>query len=167
MWLSLILRFVLVVLVQLAILNHLHLSLYIHPVFYLFFVIKMPLSLPKWVQLLMGFSLGLTLDIFEGSPGIHSAAAVFIAFVRPYLASFLSPGRDMGPAPEPSVNQFGMQWFATFSFVLLLLHHFSLYFLEEFSFAGFFSSILRMILSTLFSLLLVLLTEYLLYRPRN
>ena len=63
----------------------------------------------------------------------------------------------------PSLKNQGLKWFLYYSISLILIHHFVLFYLEAFRFAEFFKTFFRMILSGTFTLLLVMISEYLFY----
>ena len=82
--------FVSLVLIQVLILNQIQLGGFINPYIYILFVILLPLSAPRYAVMLLGFVLGLTIDVFMNSLGIHAAATVFIAYLRPLVIRSIS-----------------------------------------------------------------------------
>ena len=66
-----ILRFVLLVLAQVLVINHIRLGGYVHPYIYLIFVMLLPINMPGWQLLFSGFGIGLVIDLFMGTPGMH------------------------------------------------------------------------------------------------
>ena len=86
-----VLHFIVLVFVQVFILNRIELGGYINPYLYILFVMLMPFQTPKWLLLLLGFFLGLTIDLFAHTPGMHSSATVLIAFLRPYVLELIAP----------------------------------------------------------------------------
>jgi len=85
-----IFRFIVVILFQVLIMDNVMINGYMIPYTYILFILLMPFETPRWIQLLAGFTLGLTMDLFTGTPGMHTAATVLIAFVRPYLLDLLN-----------------------------------------------------------------------------
>ncbi len=65
--------------------NNLQLGGYCHPYLYVVCLLVMPLTLPRWVDLLIGALVGLTLDAFCNSAGVHMAACTMLMLIRPYL----------------------------------------------------------------------------------
>jgi rod shape-determining protein MreD len=59
-----ILRFVVLILVQVLILNNIHLGGYINPYLYVLFILLLPIETPKWAVLILAFFLGLGVDIY-------------------------------------------------------------------------------------------------------
>ena len=80
-----IIRFAILVLIQILLLNNIQISGHIVPYFYILFILLMPFETPGWMLLFAGFALGLSVDMFGQTLGMHTSATVFMAFLRPYL----------------------------------------------------------------------------------
>jgi cell shape-determining protein MreD len=158
-------RFIFLVLFQVLILNHVNLGGYVNPYFYIYFILLLPFSTPKWLLLLLSFLLGFAIDLFTHTMGLNTAACVVMAFARPFVISLISGGSDL-TGDTPSIKYQDLKWFTNYSVILVVLHHFTLFYLEVFRFSEFFSTLLRVILSSIFTLLLVYISQYLFY-PRK
>ncbi len=77
-----IFRFILLVLLQVLVLNNIQFMGYINPYLYILFILSLPYQTPKWFVLLLGFRLGLTIDVCSNTMGMHAFATVFVAFLR-------------------------------------------------------------------------------------
>jgi len=159
-----LLRFFFLILLQVLILNNINLGGFINPYLYVLFVLMLPMETPGWLVLLSAFFLGLGIDIFMQTLGIHSASTVFMAYCRRYVLRLLSPrdGYDFGL--QPSIRDMGFTWYFSFAGILILLHHCLLFFLEVFRFSEFFATLGRTVMSTFFTLLLVILCQFLAYK---
>lgn len=162
-----ILRFIVLILIQVLVLNNINFGGYINPYFYILFILILPLETPKWLLLVSAFLLGLGIDIFIKSIGINAAASVLIAFIRPGLIKYLSTGKDIEPNMTPGIKDFGFRWFFSYSLVLIFIHNFMLYFLDIFSFNDFFITIYKILLGTVFTLFLVIISQYLFLNIKN
>lgn len=160
-------RFILLVLVQVLILNNIQLSNYINPYLYILFILLLPVQTPKILLLTLSFFLGLTIDLFTYTPGLHAAACVFAGFCRPALLRSLAPrdGYEADAIPAPAELGFG--WFLTYSAIMVLLHHIVLFYLEVFQFDEFFSTLGRLLVSAFFTLLLIMVVQYLFGKGRK
>jgi len=156
-------RFVFLILFQVLILNNIQFSGYINPYFYIYFILLLPFETPRWLLLLSAFLLGISLDAFTNTYGLNASACVLMAFVRPFVISAISTGTEFMIGHSPSLKNQGMKWFAYYSILLVLIHHFALFYLEIFRFNEFFQTLLRVLLSSVFTLLLIFLAEYLSY----
>jgi hypothetical protein len=161
-----IIRFIGLVLFQVLILNHVALGGYVNPYLYVLFILWLPFRTEKWVLLISAFLLGFAVDIFSNTPGLNAAASVAMAFARPFVIEMLSTGTDFEPGSRPSIRGQGMRWFITYTVILVLVHHTVLFYLEVFRISEFFTTLLRVILSSIFTLGLVFLSEYLTVRKK-
>jgi hypothetical protein len=156
-------RFFFLVFLQVLILNHINLSGYINPYFYIYFILLLPFDTPKWILLLLSFLLGLSVDIFTNTIGLNAAACVMMAFARPFVITAISSGPESLLGDTPSLRNQGVKWFLYYAIILILVHHFTLFYLEIFRFSEFLLTFVRVLLSSAFTLMLVLISEYLLY----
>ena len=161
------LRFFILILVQVLILSNIHFLGYLNPYVYLLFILTMPFETPKWVLLITAFALGLSVDLFSNSLGIHAGATVFAAYFRPYVIRLITSRREYEPGVEPSIADLGFQWFFTYTLTITLLHHLFLFLLEAFRFSGFFSTLVHSFNNALFTVLIIVLSQYIFYRKKK
>jgi len=159
-----IFRFVVVILFQVLVMDNVMINGYMIPYIYLLFILLMPFETPRWVQLLSGFALGLAMDLFTGTPGMHTAATVLVAFVRPYLLGLLASRDGYEPDTFPRIHYYGLLWFLKYTVLIVLIHHLALFYLEVFQLKFFFSTLLRVILSTILSTSTIVLSQYFVFR---
>ena len=124
----------------------------------------MPFETPRWVQLLAGFALGLALDLFSGTLGMHTAASVLAAFARPYLLDLLASRDGYEPETFPRIHYYGFLWFLKYTALIVVIHHLALFYLEVFQLKHFFSTLLRVILSSVLSTSTIVLSQYFVFR---
>jgi rod shape-determining protein MreD len=155
-----LLIFIILILLQVLLFDNIQFSGYINPYVYIMFILILPVEIPAWLLLILSFILGLTIDLFSGSPGMHSSATILAGFARPYVLRFMSPRDGYESGSDPSMMNYGFRWFLTYAVIIVLVHHLALFYLEVFRFAGFFRTLLRVLLSTVFSVLFILLLEY-------
>lgn len=153
-------RFVALVLVQVLIINHIRLGNYVHPSIYMLFIMLLSVTMPKWQVLGLGFLLGLCVDLFTGTPGLHAGATTLMAFCRPAILRFVSGHQKLENVQEPSMGQLGGPWFLRYVSCMVLVHHFALFFLESFSFHLIGQVLLRLLLSAPVSIFLIMMLLY-------
>jgi len=159
-------RFLFLVLFQVLILNHLNLGGYTNPYFYIYFILLLPFATPRWLLLILAFILGLSIDIFTNTYGLNAAATLIMAFCRPYVIRIISREPEEAFGIQPSLWSEGFQWFTLYSLILVLIHHIALFYLELFRFTEFFSTLLRVLTSTVFTMVLIFLSE-MIFRARE
>ena len=135
---------------------------FVIPILYYLFILWLPFSLNRLSLLLIAFVTGLTLDYFTQTPGLHAAACVLIAYVRPFIISILIP-KDTAEFNyrEPSPRAMGWAPYSVYVFILTLLHHTYLTLLEWLQFGTFLDFIIKVLSTTGISLLLIFTVELL------
>jgi hypothetical protein len=135
---------------------------FVIPILYYLFILWLPFTLSRLSLLLIGFVTGLTLDYFTQTPGLHAAACVLIAYVRPFIISILIP-KDTTEFNyrEPSPKAMGWAPYSVYVFILTILHHTYLTLLEWLQFGTFLDFIIKVISTTGISLLLIFTVELL------
>ena len=159
-----IIRFALLVLIQVLLLNNIQISGFIVPYIYILFILLLPFETPGWLLLISGFALGLSVDMFMQTLGMHTTATVFIAFMRPYILRMIAPRDGYESGSFPRIFYYGFGWFLRYTLILVITHHLILFYVEVFRFSDFFSTLLRVVLSSLFSVLLIILSQYFIFR---
>lgn len=159
------LAFILLILIQVLVFNNIQFSGFVNPYVYILFIMLLPLEIPAWLLLFLSFATGMVMDFFSNSPGMHTSASVLAGFARPYVLRILSPRDGYESGPNPSISAYGFRWFFIYTSVIVVIHHTALFYLEVFRFADFFRTLLRVILSSVFSVAFILLIEA--YRKRR
>jgi rod shape-determining protein MreD len=152
--------FILLVLLQVLLFNNIQFSGYVNPYVYILFILLLPINVPSWLLLILSFVTGLIIDFFSGSPGMHTSATVLAGFVRPYILRIVSPRDGYESGSDPSMLNYGFRWFFFYALLVVLVHHTALFYLEVFRFAEFFRTMLRVLLSSIFSMTFILLIEF-------
>ncbi len=138
-------RFFVLLLLQVILLNHINFLGYINPYIYILFILVYPLTGNKSLLIALAFLLGLTVDIFGDSGGIHAAASTFIAFIRPVVLKFSFGVSYEYNTIKISTTALGER--ITYITAMVFIHHLLLFSLEIFNF----NHILLILKSTLFS----------------
>ncbi len=161
-----IIRFILIMAVQLFVLNNVPpLHQFIVPYFYFVFILWLPFKITRTALLFVAFAVGYCTDMFYKTPGLHLAACVLIAYIRPPFIQLLLPkeATEWGNE-EPSRKTMGQVPYITYVVTMTLVHHFYLILLEWLQFGSFFYFSGKLIATTLVSLLLIMIADLLLNR---
>ncbi len=151
-------RFILLLVAQILIFNNMNLFGYINPYPYILFIILYPVNGNKTGLLVASFLLGIVLDMFCNSGGVHALACLLLAYYRPYIFKF-----SFGLSYEyQTVKLNDVLTPERFSFLLIavVLHHFTLFLLEIFRITFILEILLKTFLSTLFTLLVSVIIIY-------
>jgi hypothetical protein len=157
-----IIRLAIFVILQVYVLNQQHLHQYIVPSIYYLFILWLPFSISRFTLMFVGFITGMVLDAFMNSPGLHAAACVLIAYLRPFIIGILTP-KDTSEFNyrEPSPRAMGWTPYLVYVLILTLFHHGYLTFLEWLSFGSFLSFLIKIASGTAISMLLIIIIELL------
>lgn len=154
-------RFIILVLVQVLICNHIDFLGYINPYIYILFIILYPANNDRTFFVFLAFLLGLCVDVFSDSGGVHAAACATIAYIRPVFLKF-----SFGTVYDYQSIKFDQIDFGTkltYFSAMVFIHHLIMFSLEIFNiskillilektlFSGVFTIILCLIVSILFS----------------
>ena len=159
-------RFIIFILIQVFILDKIPpLHQFFIPYLYFIFILWLPFNTNRLVGMFIGFLLGLTLDYFEGTPGLHAAPCTLIAYLRPFLLNLLIPQETTEQSyTEPSIKSMGATPYSIYVLFLTFIHHFYLIMIEWLQFGKFSYFIGKVAGTTAVSLLLIFITEMLFFR---
>ena len=164
-----IIRLIVFIVIQVFVLNKIP---FLHqkfvPYLYFLYILWLPFNTPRITLTMMGFFFGLTLDYFTKTPGLHAAPCTLIAYMRPFLVNILirQEGAEQNYS-SPSITSMGLAPYATYVFILTLIHNGYLVFLEWIEFGSFFYFAGKVLASTGVSMLLIFVTEILFFRKEK
>jgi hypothetical protein len=151
-----------VVLLQGLVLNNVFiLGGYGTPLVYVVFILVLPVDIPKWLLYLASFVLGLAIDSFTNTGGMHASACVTLAFSRIELIKLLTPRDGYEIGSSPTVASLGLSWWIIYSGILIFIHHFWLFSIEIFRITAFSQIFFRILASSIFTFAILLVTQYL------
>jgi len=158
-------RFCLIVLIQVLILNKITLRWWSQPVgfpvfipyIYPLFIFLLPFETPVWLLLFCGFVMGLTMDSFMNTAGMHACATVLIAYLRTNVLNALLPKNlSEYPNQSPGVKNMGWMPFIVYSSFLIVIHHAVFFSVELWNFSNIGYLLLKIVASSVTSLLFVI-----------
>lgn len=161
-----IVRFILFILFQVVILNEVPpLHQFVVPYIYFLFILWLPFNINRIFLLFVSFLFGLSLDLFTGTPGLHAAPCVLIAFIRPFLLNLLIPQETTEQSySEPGIKSMGAAPYSLYVGLLTFIHHFYLVLIEWLQFGNFMYFIGKVAATTGISLLMIAIAEMLFQR---
>lgn len=146
------------VLLQVLILNNVHIAGYATPFLYIYLILKFESDTSRNVLMLWAFFLGLAVDVFSDTPGMNAAATVLLAFLRPTFLRLFVP-RDMLESFVPAIRTMGISPFLKYLIAGVFVHHAMLLTIEFFSFAHIGALLLRIVASTLLTVTCIMAIE--------
>lgn len=163
-------RFVLLVLAQILIFKSIDLdtngfsyfTIFIYPVF----ILLLPIRTPTVLVVLLGFLLGLTVDVFYDSLGVHAGASVFSAFIRSTILHLLEPRGGYEVNASPTKSNYGINFFFKYAAIFMFFHIVVYFSLEIFTPVYFNEIFIRTGFSFILSILFIIIYQYL-FNPKE
>lgn len=160
-----ILLFIALVLAQAVIFNHLVLFGCAVPIVFLFMLVRLPMSIAPTAMIVIGFFLGLSVDIFSDTLGMNSLACTILAFMRRPIFHFLAPHEDDIMTIQPSPISMGLPSFVKYLLTMTGVYCFMVFAIESFGFFHPLILLLRMATSTIYTFLLLYALSSINLRP--
>ena len=153
-----IIRFVILMLVQVLVFNNMNLGGYLHPYIYVLFLLLLPVNINRSLLLILSFFTGLTVDYFAGTLGLNAAASLFLAYLRPGTIRLFFGNQEFYSGEELKPSSVGVFGFFKYTLVLVFMHQLVLFYLEILSFNHFFFTLNKVLLSTILSTFIILVS---------
>lgn len=134
---------------------------------YVGFLIQLPFYIPRVALLFITFVYTFSIDIFFNTPGIHTSAALLIMYMRPSVIRLLSPQGGYESVESVNIYNMGIQWHAAYAFILIFIHTTIVFFLESLGSMHFGTTLLKIFLTALFTLITVILYQFLFLYKHN
>lgn len=151
------LRAICYLLIQVLLLNHIQLFGWCGIYFYVLFILSLRNDIKPSALLLIAAAYGATLDVFSGVYGIHTAATVFVAYLRPMVMKLFVTQEQMEKG-DPSLKEYGAAYYY-YALTLIVVHHLTLYLLESLTFVNFGFTMLKALSSIGITALIMVLIE--------
>jgi len=162
-----ILRFLVLLVAQVAICQHVSLFGYMTPALFLLALFLLPLELPLSLQYLIGFATGFVVDAFAHTLGVASFSCTLMMFLRPYIVRLLNGNNNNKfeniDRPVPGVKDF--RWVFLYTLILTSIYQVVSVLLETMSFRNFGHTLLVILGNIVLSVFVILCIEYI-FHPR-
>lgn len=158
-WTRVMVYFLVFVLLQVLVVNYIRLFGIVTPFIYVYVILKLPVDMSRTSVIAFSFLLGLTIDIFSNTFGMHAAACSLVGFVRTPLLERFVDMKELPGGSVPSYRLFGFGKFMRYTLLMVTLHHVALFLIESFSLFQPWRMIVRMTSSIALTSLLILILE--------
>lgn len=128
--------------------------------FYVGFFLRLPVDENPLIAMLTAFVMGLLIDLFYDSPGLHAMASVLMVFLRKQWLTILTPQGGYDSGSRPSLVQYGVLWYLLYALPLILMHHSVLFFTEAGGFRYFWTTAGKIMASVAYTLLTIVALEW-------
>jgi len=161
---------VIYLLIQFLLLNNITLFGAAQAWVYIALIINLPTNFSKTQGLVIAFCLGIVVDIFSNTLGMHTASAVLIAFLKPTVFNIFSSqisSSNNSEAEPLTIRTHGLSWFLMFAGSLIFIYNIAYYFIDAAGFNWFGFTLKKIILSSFFTLFTVVILQYIVYPSRS
>lgn len=162
-----LIRFIVLIFIQAFLLKNIGYYNLATPFLYILFILLLPFETPNWLLFLLAFLTGLTVDAFYDTVGLNAAACSVLALVRIIFINITVQRQGFENEPEPRLGIMGFRWFFFYTVILTIFHHLTLIFLEAYSLSELRYILIRFLLCSLFTVFLILVSEFIFFRKRE
>ena len=162
-----IIRFLVLLVLQVAVLKNIGYYNIAVAFPYILFILLLPIGLPNILVYVLAFLTGLSIDAFYDSLGVHAAACVALAFFRIFFHNITIEPDEQSSFNTPSWGNMGFKWYSTYIVLSIFVHHLFLFFIETFSFHNFLQTLTGTLLSSIFTLVIILIISLLTYNKKS
>ena len=154
-----ILRWFLLVGVQVLVLNNIYLGGIFNPYLYVLIILSLPIEMSGLLVLLIGFFTGFTIDVLSHTMGLHTMSLTLLAYLRPMVLSLIEPRDGFEFGSKASIGDFGWSKYLVYATLLVFIHHLVLFLLEGFSTGMMWLAVQKTVLNTMVTIALVVLIQ--------
>lgn len=153
------LMFVVLVLAQAVIFNHIALYSVGLAFVFIYFIIKLPVNLTPSRVIFLSFLIGLVIDIFQDTPGVNALACTCAGGCRRTVIRLYIPREDDIIHATPSIRSLGAAVFAKYVVTMALIYCTLVFSIEAFTFFNPAILVMRIVASTLLTSLLLIAAD--------
>jgi len=160
------LRFVIFIFAQVFFFSTIHIhpliDIYVYPIF----VLLLPFQVPRWFLMVLGFVIGISIDMLLGTLGMHAAVSVLLGYIRPLLINIITPkGAEFELTPNVYIQ--GSGWFLIYFSLAYIVSLGAYFIIEAGTFYNLFWLLIKIIVSVFFSVLSSLILIYLFSKDKK
>ncbi len=134
---------------------------------YLLGILILPITIPHAFLIFFSFCIGLLIDVFYDTLGMHASAATLIAYLRPYWLKIISPPGGYDDTIDPSIPEMGTGWFLTYSFPLIFLFCLVFFLVDQWGTGGVLNVLNKSLFSSFFTVILAIIVQLLFFKRRR
>lgn len=154
-----LLYFLLLFAADIFIVSQVQVTVYADAHIYLMFLLLLPVRSSRSLLIITGFFSGLIMDVFLNTGGLHAAATTLMALARILILPMFMSVEDYDNNNAPTLSVMGSGRYLFFTAVMVLIHHTAYFILEVFDHASVLQLIVKIIISTVVSVLMMFLIQ--------
>lgn len=134
---------------------------------YLMLILHLPVSISTVSLLVISFVMGLIVDIFYDTGGIHATATTLLAFVRPAWLRIISPTGGYDEGLSPTLQEMGTGWYLTYILPLTFLFSLVFFSVDQWGTLGVLNILNKSFFSSILTALLAILVQVLFFKRKR
>ena len=154
--------FVALLLLQIFLFNNLNLSVFVHPLVYVAFIVLLPMETRPLAMLMLGLVMGVAVDLMSGGAGLNTIATLLAAFTRRRILLLMVGKEIVEQGGIPCSNVLGTGRFLRYAVMVVLVQCIALFTFEALNFSYFHYTLLKIALSSVLTLMLIYFAQMLL-----
>ncbi|MDF2158929.1 rod shape-determining protein MreD [Algoriphagus sp. CAU 1675] len=158
---------ILIILAQILLLKNLALFGVAFGFLYVMVILDLPISIKPIPLLLIGFGLGLFIDVFYDTTGMHAASATLLGFIRPHWLKLVSPTGGYDDNNKPNLREMGLSWYITYALPLVLAYTLVFFLVDTWGTGNLLEAFNKGFFSTIFTVALAILVQLLFFKRRR
>ena len=131
---------------------------------YIYFLLNLPVDTRPVIAIPVGFAMGLSVDMFYNTSGMHAAASVLVMFLRDRWLNLITPQGGFEIGASPTIKVSGVLWYIGYALPIILIHQLMLFYIESYGFGMFWFTFYKVILSTMFTFIMCVVLQVLFIR---
>ncbi|MCB0660073.1 MAG: hypothetical protein KDC04_04000 [Saprospiraceae bacterium] len=159
-----IVRIIVLLLAQVWIFNsmsfNIGVNIDVHFIIYPLAILALPVRVPTALVLIIAFFIGLFIDVFDNSLGVHAGASVLMAYIRNLSFAIVEPFDGYNVNDVPNIKRFGFAWFISYISINLFIHILAYFSFEVFTYIYILDILLNTITSFFVSLIVIFLIQF-------
>ena len=166
-----LIRAILIMIIQVLILKRMGsgsqwLWLYGDIFLYPIIILLLPFRLARHYVIILGFLIGLLIDIFYDTVGVHAFALTAMAYARGIILSYLEPRGGYQLTMSPTRLSMGINWLLTYTAISFIIFVFLYFTAEIFTFL-YLGKILAKTIVTFLLSMMTIIGYHMLFNPRK
>jgi len=160
-WISILFRFIILIVLQVVVFKRILIDVgflsFGHFFIYPLWIMLLPFKLPRPLLMVLAFVMGIVIDVFYDSPGVHAATLVFTAYARDFILRVLEPEIGFDLDQPFSLRRLGIIWYIAYAALFMIIHLFIYFSIEVFSYVYFYEIMMSTISSLIFSVSIIVI----------
>ncbi|SFA72657.1 rod shape-determining protein MreD [Algoriphagus aquimarinus] len=134
---------------------------------YLLAILSFPITMRGFPLILISFGIGLLIDVFYDTLGLHASAVTLLAFLRPFWLKAISPNGGYDDANIPTLPEMGIGWYISYTLPLVFVFSLMFFIADQWGTGGLFGVLNKSFFSSIFTVFMAIIVQLLFFKRRR